>query len=88
MYLHIQKPFGDEDGPETLMNNLELVNEYTVIVLLYLTFGFVNNWLSSIYFRNNLGIIFIIVVVGNLCTHLYFLIKASFENCKKKCKEK
>ena len=70
-----------------MMTKLEIFNEYTTILLLYLTFGFVSGWMNSPGFRNSLGFVFIAVVIGNMGTHLYFLIKSSYASIKEKCIE-
>ena len=78
--MHLNWPF-----EENFMTKLEIFNEYTTILLLYLTFGFVNDWMGSAGFRNSLGFFFIAVVIGNMGTHLFFLIKSSYASIKEAC---
>ena len=70
IYLHTYWPFIDP-----FFNKMEMVNEYTSIILLYISFGFVSLWMDSVHFRNWLGVYFILTVCGNMSVHLYFMLK-------------
>ena len=69
------------------MQNLELFNEMTSFILLYLTLDF-TNFISDEALEYNIGWIFICIMGFNICVHLYFMIRNTCRDCKKKCKEK
>ena len=82
IYLIVYVPFDTQ-----LLQSLEVFNEMTSMILLYTTLAF-TDWLRSETFENNLGWVFNSAMAINICVHLYFMIRNTINDCKKKCKER
>jgi len=72
---------------ETLIQNLEVFNEITGLVLLYHVLYF-TPILPSVEMQANIGYSFIFCMGANMATHLFFLLRASFRDCNRKYKVK
>lgn len=83
VYLIAFKPF--KSG---LLQGLEVFNEMTSFALLYTCVYFTPYVDIEEHFDmvNDIGIVFIVIMVINMCVHLFFLGRSSFFDCKKKLK--
>ena len=68
---------------ETLVNLLEVMNEITTILMLYVMLTF-SDWVPSPELRYQLGWIFIGVLVLNTVVHIYFLISGLYREWRLK----
>ena len=76
-YLILYKPF-----EESLMQNLEVFNNITEIILLYSVLSITNANLFALHpFYDAL---FLTPLVGNICVHFFFLMKSSYLDIKQK----
>lgn len=81
-YLFMYKPFETQ-----LMLGLELFNEMTSLVLLYLALGF-TDFISDEELEVELGWVFNSIMAVNICVHLYFMLRSSVNDCKRKCRQR
>ena len=72
---------------EPLMQKLEILNELTTLALLYnlMCFSAGNN--GSVDSESTFDISFLSFFCGNLCVHLYFLLRNTYMAIKLKCKK-
>ena len=76
-YLILYKPF-----EESLMQNLEVFNNITEIILLYSVLSITNANLFALHpFYDAL---FLTPLVGNICVHFFFLMKSSYLDIEQK----
>ena len=59
----------------------------TSLILLYTTLGF-TDLISVESDRDDIGWFFVAVMAFNISVHLYFMIKSTCGDCKKKCAER
>ena len=67
---------------ESLVENLEIFNEVTTLVLLYHLLVF-TKFVSEINTQYLVGFSFAFFLSLNMATHVYFLLRSSFRDCKK-----
>ena len=81
-YLASYSPF-----KEPLMQRLEMFNELTTLALLYnlMCFSAANN--GSVDSESTFDLSFLCFFCGNLCVHLYFLLRNTYMATKLKCKK-
>ena len=71
---------------ESLVGKLEIFNEYTAMILLYHVFLF-TGLVPSLTFQIAVGWSFVFFMCGNMSLHLYFLLKATVLDYKRKWTE-
>ena len=71
---------------EMLVARLELMNEYTTLILLYHVFMF-TSLVPNQNFQIMVGWSFIVCMCANMGMHLYFLLRTSCFDCKAKCRK-
>ena len=76
-YLIIYKPF-----EESLMQNLEVFNNITEMILLYSVLSITNA--NPFALHPFYDALFLTPLVGNICVHFYFLLKSSFIDVKQR----
>ena len=70
-----------------LMQNLEVFNEITSFILLYISLGF-TEFISDATLEDDLGWVFNGIMGVNICVHFYFMIRSTCSDIKKKCRER
>jgi len=75
-YLFHFKPY-----KESLVGNLEVFNELTTCILLYLVLCF-TDFIPSVHMQVLVGYYFIFFLSGNMLTHIFFLLRSTFLDCK------
>ena len=70
---------------ESLVENLEIFNEVTTIILLYHLLVF-TKFVSEINTQYLVGFSFAFFLSLNMATHVFFLLRSSFRDCKHKQK--
>jgi hypothetical protein len=90
LYLLLYKPFDT-----SLLQNLEVFNEFTSLALLYTTLCWLKFydpsdedqevwfWIEDEPLRENIGNFFNAVMGLNVSVHLYFLFRSLYRDCKK-----
>jgi len=81
-YLFVCSPFETQ-----LMQGLEVFNEMTSFILLYIALGF-TQFISDDALKLDLGWVFNSIMGINICVHLYFMLRSTARDCKKKCRER
>ena len=66
---------------ETLVEDLEVFNEITTLILLYHLLVF-TKFVSDTNTQYLVGFSFAFFLSGNMATHVYFLLRSSFRDCK------
>ena len=79
-YLITYEPF-----EEPLMQKLELLNEVTSILLMYTISCFSSANVAGVANMLPIDITFLTLLGGNICVHLYFLLKDTYISVKEKC---
>lgn len=79
-YLITYEPF-----EEPLMQKLELLNEITNILLMYTISCFSPANVAGVANILPIDITFLTLLGGNICVHLYFLLKDTYISVKEKC---
>ena len=82
MYLVVFVPFETQ-----LLQNLEVFNEMTSMILLYTALAF-TDFIQGETLENQLGWVFNCAMAINICVHLYFMIRNTVRGCRQKCKER
>ena len=67
---------------ESLVENLEIFNEITTLILLYHLLGF-TKFIGDVHAQHRIGYSFILFLSANLVTHIFFLLRSSFRDCKR-----
>jgi uncharacterized membrane protein len=80
LYLITYEPF-----EEPLMQKLELLNEVTSILLMYTISCFSSANVAGVANMLPIDITFLTLLGGNICVHLYFLLKDTYISVKEKC---
>jgi len=80
-YLATFKP-----SEETLLMKLDLFNEYTTVFLVDLLLTFSSGNVSKMDLEGDC--IFLGLLLGNVCVHLFFLIKSTVVDIKESCKKR
>lgn len=84
IYLFTAVPF---ETP--LLQNLEVFNEITSMILLYTSLGFTDFVPEDdVETTINLSWVFNSVMAINICVHLYFMLRSTCQDVKKKCRER
>ena len=78
IYLLVFKPF-----EEPLLQRLELFNEFTSIMLLYATLCF-TEYIYNDTAKSHIGWVFVGGMAVNMSVHLFFMVRGSCQDCKKK----
>lgn len=83
IYLMLYKPFASQ-----LLQGLEMFNEITSFVLTYISMCLTGEYVANPEARDNIGYGFNAVMGVNIIVHIYFMIRSSVRDCKKKFTEK
>ena len=78
LYLIHTQPF-----KETLVTNLEILNEVTTLVLLYHLLCF-TNFCPDVRTQVLVGYSFVFFLSANMATHVFFLLRSTFLDYKRK----
>jgi len=79
IYLMLYKPFSSQ-----LLQGLEMFNEITSFVLTYISMCLTGEFVAEPEARDNIGYSFNAVMGVNITVHIYFMIRSSYRDCKKK----
>ena len=82
VYLLVFKPF-----EERLLQRLELFNEFTSIMLLYATLCF-TEYIYNDTAKSHIGWVFVGGMAVNMSVHLFFMVRGSCQDCKKKMRRR
>ena len=69
------------------MQKLEIFNEITNILLVYSISCFSSANVAALDNEFPLDVTFMLLLSGNLCVHIYFLVKDTCVSSKRKCKK-
>ena len=72
---------------ERLVENLEIFNEVTTLVLLYHLLGF-TKFVSDKQTQYFIGFSFVFYLCGNMATHVFFLLRSSCKDFRRKYKQR
>ena len=81
-YLLEYKPF-----EKPLLQKLEIFNEATMIVLVYVLMCFSESNLKDLDTELPFDITFAFFLFGNICGHLFFLLRRNYGDAAQKCKK-
>ena len=72
---------------ESLPLQLEIFNEITTVVLLYLVACF-TEFVPDVHTHVLIGYAFLFFMIGNMAVHLFFLVRSSIKDCMRNYRRK